>query len=34
VNGSAELRRAAADLGRRLLAAGSADPGLPPAPSQ
>jgi predicted DNA-binding transcriptional regulator YafY len=34
VNGSAELRRAAADLGRRLIAAGSADSGLPPAPSQ
>ncbi len=30
VNGSAELRQAAADLGRRLLAAGSADSGTAP----
>jgi len=30
LNGSAELRQAAADLGRRLAAAGSADPPAPP----
>jgi hypothetical protein len=29
VNGSPELRQAASDLGRRLLAAGSADSGTP-----
>ena len=33
VNGSPELRQAAADLSRRLLAAASADSGQPPAPS-
>jgi hypothetical protein len=33
VNGSAELRQAAADLSRRLLAAASPDSGQPPAPT-
>jgi hypothetical protein len=34
VNGSAELRQAAADLGRRLIEAASAGSGPPPAPSR